>query len=42
VSAPHSRDPASSMAGHAPSGPPASTSRKEHADGQFSTVALRR
>jgi hypothetical protein len=41
-SAPASRDLMSSVAGQAPSGPPASTSRKEQADGEFPTVALRR
>jgi hypothetical protein len=38
---PANRDPASSVAGAAPSGPPASTSRKGHPDGQFPTLALR-
>jgi hypothetical protein len=39
VSAPASRDLASSVAGKVRSGPPASTTRKEHPDGQFSTMA---
>ena len=42
ASAPTSRDLSSSVAGQARSGPPASTTRKEHPDGQFSTLALRR
>jgi hypothetical protein len=37
-----SRDLANSVAGPVRSGPPASTTRKEQPDGQFSTVALRR
>jgi hypothetical protein len=42
ANAPPGRDQGSSVAGQARSGPPASTSRKEHPHGQFSTVALRR
>jgi conjugative relaxase-like TrwC/TraI family protein len=42
MSALASRDLASSVAGQARSGPPASITRKEQPDGQFSTVALRR
>jgi conjugative relaxase-like TrwC/TraI family protein len=42
ASTPASRDLASSVAGGARSGPPASPSRKEHPNGQFSTLALRR
>jgi hypothetical protein len=42
ASEPPTRDLASSAAGRAPSGPPASTTRKEHPDGQSSTMALRR
>jgi hypothetical protein len=42
ASGPSSRDLISSVAGQAPSGRPASTTRKEHPDGQPSTMALRR
>jgi hypothetical protein len=41
ASTPANRDLGSNVADPAQSGPPASTSRKEHPDGQFSTVALR-
>jgi hypothetical protein len=39
---PANRDLGSSAVGQVPSGPPASTSRKEHPDGQLSTLALGR
>ncbi len=42
ASAPSHRDRTSNVAGKAPSGPPASTTGREHPDGQPSTVALRR
>jgi hypothetical protein len=42
ASAPLSRDLTSRVAGQGPSGPPASTTRREHPNGQPSTLALRR
>ena len=42
ANAPASRDLASNVAGQARSGPPASTTRKEHPNGLFATAALRR
>jgi hypothetical protein len=42
VSARARRDLTSTPAGQARSGPPASTTRKEHPDGQLATLALRR